>query len=530
MNSRILFLAGILAGGAYAHTLNTGGLSGINTTYSAYSLGQGSHEIGFSGKGEFGDEALEETLADGSRNGRDVILSGWDVFLALGLTNWMDLAVDLPFYRDHIDGFSRKASGLGDLSASLKIMHPGMKPDALVRLAYIMRASFPTGDPGSGYFARDPQYSHVSETNTEGAFTSRGYNLNPMLAWTFDLTRLKRPAPWLVHVNFGMDALFYAAKDVNIPQENTAMKGGLAVEWLAQSDWSLFLDFYGKSRLINITEGPFLEIFAKDQLALAMGASHLFNEGLSASFVVEGGLSTQENRTRWSVYHGGAGVRNYSIQPTPVLGATVTVGFGGMGRNADPDFDGNPNSTDRCPHDAEDYDGYEDVDGCPDPVHLSAPVQVIDTVVITQFDTVTVVRNDTVRVPVLDTLNYRAQQDPNVIFGFGKVTFPSIQFMTGSDELDRSSFKILNDIAQSMKNFPDVNLQVLGFTDNTGTEAANRSVSSRRAESVVDYLVNQGLSATRLQPIGMGPENPVGSNRTASGRLLNRRVEFKRVK
>ncbi|MEO6098106.1 MAG: OmpA family protein [Fibrobacteria bacterium] len=528
MKTNSLILAAFLSTGAMASTMNTGGLSGVGNTYSAYSIGKGSFELGLTVKGEYGDQAMDERLSGGRLNVLDVLLFGQDAFLAFGLTNWMDLALDLPFYEDKIDGFEDHAAGLGDLSASLKVMHPGMKSDALIRLAYIMRVSFPTGNAERGYYLRDPQYAHVSEVNTEGAFTSRGYSLNPMLAWTFDFTRLKTPAPWLIHVNFGMDALFYTEKN-NIPEENSAMKGALAIEWLMQPDWSLFLDFYGKSRLRNITSGPFLEIFAKDQIDLAIGTKNVFASGWSATFEVEGSLSTQENHTQWITNHEGDGVRRYGNQPTPILGATLTIGFGQTGKKADSDFDGNPNLTDKCPNDGEDYDGYEDEDGCPDLIHVvTAPVQIRDTVVITQLDTV--VRNDTIRVPVADTLKYQSSQDPNAIFGFGKTTFPAIQFKIGSDELSRSSFKTLNDIAQSMKNFPQVAMQVLGFTDNTGSDLTNRVLSTKRAEAVVTYLVNQGIAANRVQPLGMGPDDPVSSNKTAGGRLLNRRVEFKRIK
>lgn len=530
MKSKLIALAGVLATGVFANDMNTGGLSGVDNTYSAYSIGQGSVEIGLTGKGSYGNEALHENLPSGAKILHDVLLYGEDASLALGVTNWMDLAVDLPFYQDQVNGFSNDVIGLGDVSASLKIMHPGMKPDALLRLAYIMRASFPTGDFNSGYYARDPQYSHTSRVNTGGAFTSDGFNLNPMLAWTFDLTHLKAPVPLLIHVNFGMDA--HISSDANnIPEENTAMQGALALEWQAQRDWSTYLELYGKSRLINVTVGPVLDIFARDRLNLALGTKKTFASGWSAAFAVEGSLSTQENFTKWTTNHSGDGVKNYGIQPTPILGATLTIGFGQVGKNADSDFDGNPNSTDKCPYDAEDYDGYQDEDGCPDPIHLSsAPITIIDTVVVTKSDTVTVVKNDTIRVPVVDSLKYRAQQDPNAIFGFGKTTFPAINFKTGSDSLNRTSFKTLNDIAQSMKNFPQVTIQVIGYTDNTGSEATNKTLSSKRAEAVVNYLVNQGVSSTQLQPLGMGTANPVGSNNTAQGRLLNRRVEFKRVK
>jgi outer membrane protein OmpA-like peptidoglycan-associated protein len=531
MKSNILILAGSIATMVAANDMNTGGLSGVNKTYTAYSIGQGSYDVGLTIRGDYGNEALHVRNAVGPNTLTDVFLYGHDLFIAWGLTNWMDLSLDMPLYVDQIDGFDKLTTGFGDFATSIKIMHPGMKTDALIRLAYIFRISFPTGDPERGYYARDPQYSHVSSINTEGAFTSRGYSLNPMLAWTFDFTRIKAPQPYLLHVNFGMDALIYTPKDVNIPQENTAMVGGLAVEWLAKPTWSLFTDFYGKSRIMNVMSGPFQDIFARDQLNIAFGTKNVFQSGISSSFSVNAGLSTQENFTEWVTNHEGTGVKNYGIQPTPNVGATLTLSFGQIGKNADSDFDNNPNSTDKCPQDAEDYDGYQDEDGCPDPIHVvMAPTIIKDTVRVFQRDTVTVVHNDTVRMVIADTLQYHANQDPNAIFGFGKTTFPAITFKIGSNVLNRSSFKTLNDIAQSMKNFPDVNIKVLGYTDNTGSDATNTSLATKRADAVVAYLVGQGIPATRLQALGMGSVNPVSSNQTAEGRLLNRRVEFQRLK
>jgi outer membrane protein OmpA-like peptidoglycan-associated protein len=529
MKSKICMLAAILAAGAYAANLSTGGLPGVRTTFSAYSIGQGSYEAGLAFRGEFGHEALEE-VAPVNSGVHHVMLYNFVPHLALGVTNWLDLAATLPVYHDEIDNFDEDATSIGDFEGFIKIMHPGMKPDAPIRLAYLMRGTLPTGDFTKGWYQRDPGYSYIGQNNRGGAFSSGGYNLDPTLVWTLDLMRLRNPKRFVMHLNFGLDVLFYPTEKDNVPQENSAVHGALALEWPASPTMSYFADFYGKTRMVSITSGPFLEIFAKDQLNLGFGVKKVFESGLSASLAADLTLGTQKNYTTWTVSRGGV-VRNYGAQPSTNVGVNLVIGFGGIGRKADSDFDDNPNFTDKCPQDAEDYDGYEDEDGCEDKVHTMAqPMVHWDTVVVVKRDTVQVVQKDTVRIQVADTLSYASKMDPNQIFPMGKTTFPAITFKTGSDELSRSSFKTLNDIAQSMKNFPEVSIRILGFTDNTGSDATNQALSQRRAESVVNYLVGQGVDRARMQALGMGSSDPVGSNKTGSGRMLNRRVEFRRWK
>lgn len=70
-------------------------------------------------------------------------------------------------------------------------------------------------------------------------------------------------------------------------------------------------------------------------------------------------------------------------------------------------------------------------------------------------------------------------------------------------------------------------IQIRAFTDNQGKKANNTRLSARRAEAVKEYLVAQGLSEDLLSAVGFGPDKPVASNRTASGRAQNRRIEFR---
>jgi len=77
-----------------------------------------------------------------------------------------------------------------------------------------------------------------------------------------------------------------------------------------------------------------------------------------------------------------------------------------------------------------------------------------------------------------------------------------------------------------MKDKPDLKVSVDGHTDSIGSEAYNQKLSERRAKAVRDYMVAQGVDASRITTRGFGKSKPVASNDTAEGRAENRRVEI----
>jgi len=84
-------------------------------------------------------------------------------------------------------------------------------------------------------------------------------------------------------------------------------------------------------------------------------------------------------------------------------------------------------------------------------------------------------------------------------------------------------------VFESLKAFPQVNIEVCGFTDNAGNAAANRKLSLRRAETVRAYLILRGIDPSRINAVGKGGEEPVTDNGTPEGRAFNRRIEIKRI-
>ncbi len=81
-------------------------------------------------------------------------------------------------------------------------------------------------------------------------------------------------------------------------------------------------------------------------------------------------------------------------------------------------------------------------------------------------------------------------------------------------------------VAESMQNYPDTTVQVIGHTDNSGGAAYNQALSERRANSVADVLMDGGVAFSRIQTFGRGEDQPIASNLTAEGKAQNRRVEI----
>lgn len=102
-----------------------------------------------------------------------------------------------------------------------------------------------------------------------------------------------------------------------------------------------------------------------------------------------------------------------------------------------------------------------------------------------------------------------------------------VNFVTGSDRLAESSYPVLLQVADVLKENPNVALvQVEGHTDDRGGAQTNQRLSQKRAETVVQFLIESGVEPSRLTPIGFGEAVPIADNDTAEGRARNRRVEF----
>lgn len=101
-----------------------------------------------------------------------------------------------------------------------------------------------------------------------------------------------------------------------------------------------------------------------------------------------------------------------------------------------------------------------------------------------------------------------------------------VTFATNSADITPAFYATLDQVAQTIIDYPETVVQVAGHTDSTGSEAYNQQLSERRAAAVAQYLIGRGVASARISTVGYGETRPVASNDTEDGRRQNRRVEI----
>lgn len=129
-------------------------------------------------------------------------------------------------------------------------------------------------------------------------------------------------------------------------------------------------------------------------------------------------------------------------------------------------------------------------------------------------------KKDTV-VQIQKTTYIITEEDKKIVFD----AIRNLEFDFGKSSIRSKSYPSLNRVAELLIK-KGISLKLAGHTDDIGSEAANMKLSKDRAESVKNYLVSQGVNASRIEATGYGELQPIATNKTAKGRQDNRRVEF----
>ncbi len=400
-----------------------------------------------------------------------------------------------------------RAAGLGAprIMGRLQILKQSEFP--IVGLAAVLEARFPIGDT----------FSFMSD---------RGFVFAPRLA----VERMIGPVRLLA--NLGWRLRTAPGRFINLYVQHEFTLGGGAIIDLPNFSRFQANQLIAELNLATPAEAPFTFTESealKTPFELLIGARTQFAGNWGAQLTVGKGL-------------GSNGYGRETIRFALSLTYQHTA-------EPDDDDDGIPNKVDGCPNEAEDKDGIEDTDGCPDAREpdrdedgvpdkvdqcpdVKGPVE-LDGCPDKDGDQIPDNVDKCPDVPGTPELQGcpPPEEEEEVVLESERIRINNqILFEFGSDRIDPRSFKLLDEVASVLAKNPDVGpVLIEGHTDNVGSREANMSLSKRRAKTVEKYLEGKGISGKRLRSEGYGFDKPIATNDTPLGRAKNRRTEFKLV-
>jgi outer membrane protein OmpA-like peptidoglycan-associated protein len=110
------------------------------------------------------------------------------------------------------------------------------------------------------------------------------------------------------------------------------------------------------------------------------------------------------------------------------------------------------------------------------------------------------------------------------------IILEGVTFATGRADITPASAAVLELAYRTMNAYPDMVVEIRGYTDNTGSRSTNIRLSQKRADSVRMWFIGKGIDPGRIIAKGYGPDNPIVPNNTPQDRAKNRRIEFYRLK
>lgn len=184
----------------------------------------------------------------------------------------------------------------------------------------------------------------------------------------------------------------------------------------------------------------------------------------------------------------------------------------------DPDNDGDgiKDKRDRCPDNAEDPDGFDDDDGCPDKDNDDDGVNDKRDLCPDEPETLNGFQDGD---GCPDDVPQEVQKFSGVIAG--------ITFETDKAVIRSSSFVTLEEALAVFRQYPELEFEIQGHTDDVGDDVHNLELSQQRADAVMLWFLQSGIAPGRMHAVGYGETMPMAENETDAGRAQNRRVEFR---
>lgn len=351
----------VTAGAAY----NTNGELGVVRTYSAKTSGKATMNVGAGFSFDQSSEYLQGPH-DGSEQVKDkngnyisdletARLLSSNAYLAFGVLAFWDIAVSLPIYYDWSGIDNVNEGGLGDLEVSTKIRIP--TASKIFYQAYLAAATIPTGMRKNGVFPRHAYYLKRDVNPAKSFYTASVPTFKAEFLLTCDLGGALEKLPLQFHLNAG-------GVLSGVDQNNT-ITASFAFEYSPVSFLSIFTDLWTETKIDNFSSGN----FRSDPIFCSPGLKFKTPAGIYMKLAGDISLSSSKSadRLNWNPANGAGSGYQYSTSVIPKFGAQFHFGWNGFMAVQDDDRDGIKNDKDRCPQDAEDLDGFQDEDGCPDP-------------------------------------------------------------------------------------------------------------------------------------------------------------------
>ena len=437
---------------------------------------------------------------------------------SVAVQHWLRLSLELPLvflqsaeygHRLGLNNDSLEKAGLGDLRLIPAFnFYDGRRGDEPwerytgVAVGLVIPVSLPTGD--------------------DDRFQGESVRAEPRLAFDFATV-----SGWGIGLNLGV-MLREETDFRNLRLAHMFTFGAAARAPVVQDLFSLVLDVSGQ---------------------MTPGSDELTSQETPVEALLAGVFEIND-----FVFSAGGGFGISDGYGTPAGRALVSFGYSPVVPEPEPevdtDGDGYVDSLDNCPYEPEDYDGFEDHDGCPDLDHDGdgvyapwdkCPDQPEDIDGFYDTDGCPDYDNDEDGIDDVDdgcpnepeTVNEYQDEDgcPDVVPIVVTTTHieigDKIFFDFDSDRIQSRSFDLLDAIAGTMLTHQELMLvQVDGHTDTQGDDDYNMDLSQRRAEAVMTALVERGVASERLRPVGYGETRPVMEGETEEAHEANRRVEF----
>ena len=412
----------------------------------------------------------------------------------LGLWDRLVIFMDLPYSFMLNDNLSQSAvdfldsigqgpliprgSGLGDLYVGARGVLYGTRENVF----QLAGQAILTANTAS---ASRPQQNYLGEPNA-----------SPHIGGWFELLGTFNAGDYFrIPLNVGYKTSF--RQDVpSLEIGNQLTFGGAIQLLLGQDRFMITMEAFGRTAADT---GTGFGGRQETPVELLGGFKYLNQKGVTLGMAGTGGVTSGYGNPDWRLI----GMLAYTM-PGKVKEAPV-----------DTDGDGIVDEDDACPNEAEDFDGFEDEDGCPDPDNDADGI-------LDRIDNCPDVPG-----PVE---NQGCPEEQHVVIEESQLEIlDKIYFNVDSANLQRRSYPVLDNVAEVLNAHPEISLiRVEGHTDSTGSEGYNLRLSQRRVDSVVRYLVEKGgVSQDRLVAEGFGETRPLVPNaKTRMELAQNRRVEF----